>query len=253
VRYHLALAAVTGNDEHLAHAVAAGAHLLATMTGPGWPMPAGYGIAEGTMLFGYAHGAAGIGDAMVDLARVTGDERWALVARDVALDLAGRALPALDDGTGADWVTADGGERLGPFWCHGAAGIGRFLLRAADLTEDPGLEATALAAVRSAARGARWAAPGQCHGLAGNADVVLDAYLATGDRAWLGELDALARLLRPFVVGLDDAARLSPGFATGRAGMLAYVQRLGAAAPGPHVLDLAALGRGAPVPAGGPR
>lgn len=250
-RFHLALADVTGDTEHGDAAVVAGDHLLAiaerSPTGHGvrWPIPAGYGPASGKAYLGYAHGAAGVADVLLDLFEATGEERFAAAARRTATGAASCALPALDDGSGRDWADRDGGGRAGPFWCHGAAGIGRFLLRAAGLADAPDVQDVALAAARAAGLGARWAGPGQCHGLAGNAELLLDVFTATGDPAWLDEAYALVRLLQPFVDSLDDAGRLPESFLHGRAGILACLLRVLAPGRRPHVLDRRALGRAA--------
>jgi len=67
-------------------ALAAGERLLATARRPGpdhveWPIPDGYEGASGKSYLGYAHGIAGIADALLDLYEATGDERFLDVAR----------------------------------------------------------------------------------------------------------------------------------------------------------------------------
>jgi len=258
VRFHLALADVTGDAEHGRAALAGGDHLLTSVadvsTGEGllWPIPAGYGQASGNSYLGYAHGSAGIGDVLLDLFETTGAERFAHAAGGIVCGLAARALPALSDGSGRDWESCDLGGRAGPFWCHGAAGVARFLLRAARLGVAPEGEQLALAAAKTTAEGARWAGPGQCHGLAGNAELLLDVFVATQDRSWLDAAFGLLRLVQPFVDSLGDSDRLPDGFSGGRAGILACLLRFMPVGQHPHVMDRMALGRRPEVALGWP-
>ena len=243
IRFHLAVSAVTGSTAQKDAAVAAGERLLASADGWQWTMPVGHGPAGGKRYLGYAHGAAGIADALLDLFEITGDQRFAGAARQTALGLASLARPCLDDGSGRDWDTSQDGRGAGPFWCHGAAGIGKFLFRVGGLGVAPEVGKLALSAAAASARGARWAGPGQCHGLAGNAELLLDVVSASGDPRWTEEASVLVQLLRPFVDGLDDRARLPDSFAGGRAGMAACLLRVEAPADRPHVMNLSALSR----------
>ncbi len=105
------------------------------------------------------------------------------------------AVPALDDGSGLNWPPEEGQTLTHVFWCHGAAGIGRFFLHAAALNVVPGALEMAARAARTVARGSRWAGLLQCHGLAGNIEFLLDMYQATGDGVYWAECESLARLL----------------------------------------------------------
>lgn len=69
-----------------------------------WIIPPGYESLSGTVNLGYAHGAAGIADTLLDLFEATGDRRFLEVARDAANWLARLATPALNDGTGLIWA-----------------------------------------------------------------------------------------------------------------------------------------------------
>ncbi|MGH2346448.1 MAG: lanthionine synthetase LanC family protein, partial [Chloroflexota bacterium] len=121
-----------------------------------------------------------------------------------------------------------------PFWCHGAAGIGRLFLHLArlGLMEEAG--DIAVGAARSTARHARWASPTQCHGLSGNIEYLLDCYQATGKEAWLTEARSLARLMRTFAVErmgdryypAEFATTFTPDYLTGFAGVAVCLLRL---------------------------
>ncbi|MGH2583779.1 MAG: lanthionine synthetase LanC family protein, partial [Dehalococcoidia bacterium] len=178
LRFHLLLWDETGAADHLAAAVRAGASLLAVAqdTGNGgicWPMPSDFEGLTGAAYLGYAHGAAGIADALLDLYEATGDTRLRDAARGAARWLTrlaqptlgvssdrrglgkgyqpsvrtpdgagrGRSEPALSSAKGSPslkdgglgWPAVEGQAPSAPFWCHGAAGIGRFFLHAARL------------------------------------------------------------------------------------------------------------------------
>ena len=250
LRFHLFLWDATGAPEHLDHAVAAGEHLLATSDAVEagercWEIPPGYSDLSGTAPLGYGHGAAGIADALLDLYEATGAGRFRHAAQEAGRWLARQAVPALDDGTGLAWPVHSGGESMPAYWCHGATGIGRFFLHAAalDLLSD----ATELwrGAARAAARGARWIAPTQCHGLSGNIELLLDAYQASGDQFYLAEARELSRLLLAF--GAEEGGLLrwpsdqpwvyGPDYMVGYAGVAVALLRLADPENRPHGLS----------------
>ena len=153
-------------------------------------IPEGYDGLTGQANLGYAHGASGIADVLLDLYEATGDDRFLEAARGAATWLARQAVPVLPDQSGYGWPVNEGLPPVSPFWCHGAAGIGRFFLHAAELDLMPNAAELATGALRGTALGARWAGPTQCHGLAGNIEILLDGYQATGDETWLTEARA---------------------------------------------------------------
>jgi lantibiotic modifying enzyme len=257
LRFYLFLWDATANAEHLRDAIAAGDHLLDVAEVPSaaercWRIPAGYDGASDRVFLGYAHGAAGIADALLDLYDATGQERFAAAARDAGRWLVRQAEPALDDGSGVDWPDVEGGHRSGSAWCHGATGIGRFFLHAAACDLLPTAGDFARRAARTAAYGARWAGPTQCHGLAGAIEFLVDCYQATGDRVYLTNADQLARLLRAFLVRRDHQPSRhqdmngmeSPDLMVGYAGVLACLLRLSDPERLPHILSRTAFRRG---------
>jgi hypothetical protein len=249
LRAHLLLAEETGEPEPLGHAVACGEALLSAAAPAGqglcFPFPAGYDELSHRAYPGYAHGAAGIGDALLDLFQATGQERFLEAARGAAAWLESLAVPALDDGSGVAFPMLEGGPPTAAFWCHGATGIGRFFLHMAEVDALPGAAELALKAARSAAHGARWAGPCRCHGLSGNIDFLLDVHQVLGDRVNLAEAFALARLLLPFAEacagetagpsGLVQAFK--PAYMVGFAGVAACLSRLASPGPRPYGLD----------------
>lgn len=239
VRFHLLLWDETGEHEHLAAATDAGANLLAGAQDAGdggvrWTIPPGYDGLSGAAYLGYAHGAAGIGDALLDLFEATGDTRFSSAAAGAARWLSRQAIPALPDGDGLAWPAVEGATPWAPMWCHGATGIGRFFLQAARLECIPDALAIAVAAARSAARGARWTGTTQCHGLAGQIEFLLDVAQQCGEAAYRAEAAALARLLEAFaterpggiVFPSEAPSTFTPDYMVGYAGVAACLVRL---------------------------
>jgi hypothetical protein len=250
LRFDLLLWDETNDPEHLRHAVEDGEFLLerAEDAAAGklcWTIPPGYGGLSGSTQLGYAHGAAGIADALLDLFEATEDERFLSAARGAGLWLARLAVSVLDDDSGLDWPHLDGWSPAGAAWCHGATGVGRFFLHAARLNALPEAAEIAARAARTAARGARSQGPGQCHGLAGNIEFLLDLYQATGDLTYLAEARSLARLLEAFGTEKDGVLVwpsdlpdvFTPDYMTGYAGVAVCLLRLGDPDELPHQLS----------------
>lgn len=249
IRFQLWLWQETGDREHLDDAIASGHHLLGLAdAGTGlvnWAIPAGYDRLSGRTLTGYAHGAAGIGDVLLDLVEMTGDGQFLEAARGVGRWLERLAQPALEGDMGLNWPVDEKGRPTMAFWCHGAAGIARFLLHLGRVGDHPEAVELARAAALVVTTGTRWAGVTQCHGLAGNIECLLDMYQATRDESYLREARSIGRLLPAFAVERDgrlkvmtDLDRSNPGFSTGYAGVAACLLRLAHPLTRPHLLSL---------------
>lgn len=240
LRVHLWLHAATSAPRQLAAAIACGEQLLeqATIDARGgwrWVIPPGYDGMSGDAYLGYAHGAAGIADALLDLWLVSGDERFAAAVRGTARWCIRLAVER-DAGRGVAWPAREGDPPAACHWCHGATGIGLFLLRAGVAGLVPEGLAWARRAGWSAARSARWASATQCHGLAGNLEFLLE--LHEHDReyatAWQAEaeelatiLDALAREREGRLSWPSESASVhSPDYMVGHAGVATCLLRL---------------------------
>ncbi|AKT40112.1 lanthionine synthetase LanC family protein [Chondromyces crocatus] len=255
LRFHLALHRATSSDEHLSAALRAGDHLVdvAECDEDGnvlWRFPEGHGNLSGTTQLGYAHGAAGIADSLLDLFEVTREVRYLDAARGAARWLATLAVPALGDGSGSAWPVVPGGPPHAAHWCHGATGIGRFFLHATALELAPGWTDLAARAARTVARGARWLGPTQCHGLAGNLEFLVDMFQATSHPHYLTEAADLFTLLRAFsqekagrlVWQGDQPEQALPALQVGYGGVATCLLRLGDPARAPHLLSVRGLG-----------
>jgi lantibiotic modifying enzyme len=221
-----------------------------------WTIPPDYeGLGDAPYL-GYAHGAAGIADALLDLFEVTGDEGLLRCAKGAYNRLKRLAVPTLADERGLDWPPSEGEGLTGAFWCHGAAGVGRFLLHCAELSIAADAAALAARAARTVARGTRWAGPTQCHGLAGNIEFLLDMYQYAHEKAYLVDALALARLLETFaseqegmlVWSSDSPTTFTPDYMVGYAGVATCLLRLSDPSNRPHLLSRRGFGHKTSVP-----
>ena len=107
LRLHVLLYQETADQAHLHRALSVAEKLLAAAQHDQnvvhWTIPSSGGRLAGNAYFGYAHGAAGIADALLDLFDITGEERWLQTATYAFNGLAGSARPVLRDGSGFNW------------------------------------------------------------------------------------------------------------------------------------------------------
>jgi type 2 lantibiotic biosynthesis protein LanM len=171
----LALAKVTGSEEGLALACRCGDHLLAhavTMEqGIGWK------ISSRLPLTGFSHGAAGIGLALLELARASGVERYRAAARQAfayersLFDAMRGDWPDLRDVALAQLASAADGRQM-TAWCSGAPGIGLSRLRAMELDDDPRFAEEVRHAIERTIAGGFGHSHCLCHGDLGNLELL---------------------------------------------------------------------------------
>ena len=129
-------------------------------------------------LLGYAHGASGIGLALLELAVATGEAGFRTCA-----EAAIHYETAWFDQESGHWpdLRREIGDRTAPVaWCHGAAGIGLTRLRLWELTGEEmyrdqarlAVSLTIEAIVRSKRQDGNWSL---CHGLLGNLETLIMA------------------------------------------------------------------------------
>lgn len=182
--------------------------------------------------YGFSHGVAGIGYFLLALAKLTGkDEYYSAVKRIVhTLERTScegkngvRLWPASPEKPDALWV----------HWCNGSAGIGRFLLTAAEALQDQGCYRLGQQAADAVARSTIFASFGQCHGIAGNGD-----FLLTANRIFPGRYEAKLKeytqslyVLRSdgqedlWMWPLEDMESFSPDYMTGYMGIYSFLLR----------------------------
>jgi hypothetical protein len=173
----------SGDERFLARAVVAAEQVLraAVRSESGavtWPVPADAPTRlAGTVSYGYAHGNAGIATFLFAVAAATGEPEFAAVATEALLTVLPQAVTV--DGA-AYWPASpgDAGDTseagYWPSWCNGSSGMGTAFLRAHLATGQPAFRLAAEAAAHAGLR-ERWRSSAvQCHGLAGDAELLLD-------------------------------------------------------------------------------
>ncbi|HXN36563.1 MAG TPA: lanthionine synthetase LanC family protein [Solirubrobacteraceae bacterium] len=141
-------------------------------------------------LTGLSHGASGCALALLELWQASGETsyldaaRAALAYERTRFDPDAANWPDLRSGAGEG--AAEGRRSFAALWCHGAPGIALARLRAVELQADrPALSEAriALDTTRRAVEGelARGGNFSLCHGLAGNAEILLHGYRMLGD------------------------------------------------------------------------
>jgi hypothetical protein len=235
----LTLAELLKDDGLADGAVRAGRQLLLMAqrsdVGWSWRDPAG---ARHPNLTGLSHGVAGAGYALLELLRVTGEHRW-----QAAAEMAFRYEEHWFSEKIGNWPDlryhgSRTSRRTRTFltqWCHGAPGIALTRLRAVELTGDDKRRQEALVALCTTVRDTRAALQDRslsfslCHGLAGNADVVLDGTEALQD-AGISTSSLVADVAlaghdrhqsgcEPWPCGIPVAGRETPGLMLGLAGI----------------------------------
>lgn len=255
----------TQDPQALEFAIQCGEHLLNTTSKQGeswsWGMP---GEEVGTPhLTGFSHGTAGIGWALLELHHATKDERFRQAAAS-----AFTYERQLYDPAQQNWpdLRSDPSRPNQPekqfmlAWCHGAPGIALSRLRAAELTGDSSSREEALIAVNTTAKALRQALlqPGGsfslCHGLAGNADILLNAAEVLNDPAWR----KLAEQVGKYGLAAHSAPRIpwpcgvmgggeTPNLMLGLAGIGYFYLRLHAPERVPSVMQLPVGHAGKPL------
>jgi hypothetical protein len=193
-------------------------------------------------LTGLSHGASGIAVALLELAAVSGETRF----QDAALAAFAWERRLFDAGEGnwPDLRRVHGPFRrsvrlpFGTSWCHGAPGIALSRLRAAELLDDDQLAAEARVALETTRRAVerglaeRDASFCLCHGLAGNAEILLDGFQAFGDTALRDAATVVAQAGAERHAASPDSwpsgtfAGQTPGLMLGLAGIGRFYLRL---------------------------
>jgi Lanthionine synthetase C-like protein len=211
----------------LSSAAVAGPH------GPTWPIPTAFASRlAGASHYGFAHGVAGIGYALLALGATLNEPAYTTLAVEAGYTLC-RAVRTDDDGA-AWWPVGPADKTTLPHWCSGSSGVGTFLLRLFTTTGEQRFAEQARAAAGAVYR-SRWTSPpSACHGLAGDGEYLLDAAAALRDptyRAWAEDLVPLiaARHCRRggrAVVPDETLRAVVADYNVGLAGVLGYLLRL---------------------------
>ena len=179
---------------------------------------------------GFSHGAAGIGCFLLELSRATGEKAFLDLAEEAARFVARNAMPEGEDG----WlwyrtVPPDKEEEIRIQWCHGAPGNGLLFLALVRAGREEFRPALARCLATTTRRGRTARAGGcQCHGAAGNAELLLEAYALTKDEALLDEArrSGSALLLTSGDGFAVDTSGYDPSYMLGLAGIGHFFLRL---------------------------
>ncbi|MFE0178479.1 class IV lanthionine synthetase LanL [Streptomyces sp. NPDC059002] len=187
----------------------------------------------GTTLYGFGHGLAGTATFLLAAGRDL--HRTDLIH---AATTAGHTLctAARTRGDRADWPKGPGQpERTDlNFWCHGASGVGTFLIRLWHTTGERRFRTYAERAAHAAHHDRSRLGPSTCHGAAGNAELLLDIADTTGDDHYRDQaaqtaacLHARATLRKNRLLIPDDTLReVCAAYNVGLAGVLDFLLRL---------------------------
>jgi lantibiotic modifying enzyme len=256
----LALASLLDDPTLIAWAARLGEELVSTAErtagGCCWRAPASGAAAA---LSGLSHGAAGVGYALLELYGVTRVASF----RDTALAAFAYERNLFDSAAGnwLDLSNAAAERRFGFAWCHGAPGITLTRLHALELLSDADCHAEAIAGTRTTREAVLTElATGSgnyslCHGLAGNAEVLLHS------SSFLGEGRDVDRILALKVAdaGVERYSRSgqwpsglpgseAPGLMLGLAGTALFYLRLHDASVPSVLLPASLAGTSARVP-----
>ncbi|GKQ35826.1 serine/threonine protein kinase [Streptomyces sp. A012304] len=214
-------------------------------SGVSWAVPAeAVSRAAGKRYLGFAHGTAGIGCFLLAIGLVSQRPEHRELAVKAGEDLLANVV--LTGGT-AHWPAQATDAPTSPYWCHGSAGIGTFLIRLWQVTGDDRFRDLAHRSTHAVAEHASRAALTQCHGLAGNGDFLLDMAAATGDATYRTMAEELARLIlterahrNGHCVFPNEYGDVSTSWSDGSAGILAFLLRLRHASPRHWMVQLPA-------------
>lgn len=185
---------------------------------------------------GFAHGVAGMGTFLLDAADYFEDEDLRRGADLAAQTLAGRAIHRGDGAV--DWpigvLDRDADTREVRWWCSGSGGIGAFLSRHAHVTSNAETAALATGAAKACAEEDLLLMPGHCHGISGNAQLLLDIREFIDPTAFGAEALRSGRALLVRRIATDDGLtfandtgnRVSVSYGQGVTGPIAYLSRL---------------------------
>lgn len=235
----------TGEGELLSRARMSADAIMASVENDGnalvWATPAAYESRfAGGRYYGYAHGTAGIGDFLTAIGVVTGQRCYLDLARCAGDSLVRSAvLESPGSETIALWGPGPGDQTTAPYWCHGSAGIGSFLIRLYRAVPDERYRRAALMSGDAVLAHLWRGLPlGQCHGLAGNGEFLLDLaeYCDAGDEERF-RLDDGIRQVASLIfadrvnrdgraVFCDEEGGVSAAWSEGISGILAFFLRM---------------------------
>jgi lantibiotic modifying enzyme len=200
-------------------------------------------------LAGFSHGVAGMAWALLELAAVTGEERFRTAA--LAAIAYERSLFSTEAGNWPDLrefenTVLSGSKGQVTFmtaWCHGAAGIGLGRLRTLPHLDDAEIRAEIDTALKTTLAQGFGMNHSLCHGDLGNLELLLQASVILDDPQWHSQVNRLAAIILEsinkygWLCGVPLGVE-TPGLMAGLAGIGYGLLRLAQPARVPGVLVL---------------
>ena len=187
--------------------------------GIGWPTFLGQ-----MPLAGFSHGTAGIAFSLLELAVVSGDERFKISALQAMEYERSLFLPDLQN-----WPDLRDGTMAGPdehmiTWCHGAPGIGLARLASLQYVDDEAIHEEIASALKTTLTQGFGQNHSLCHGDLGNLELFLSASQLLDKTRYAPEVERIAAIILDSldVQGWCTGVPLSievPGLMTGISGI----------------------------------
>jgi type 2 lantibiotic biosynthesis protein LanM len=238
-----------GSQRTLAAAIQCGDRLIACAQ----PMEQGIGwSAQGSgkiPLAGFSHGCAGIAWTLLELAALTGEERFrtaALGAIAYERSLFCKETCNWPDLREVENTVLSGSKQQVAFmtaWCHGAPGIGLGRLRSLLHLDDSQIRAEINTALKTTLSQGFGTNHSLCHGDLGNLELLLQASVTLNESQWHSQVNRLAAIILDsinkygWLCGVPLGVE-TPGLMTGLAGIGYGLLRLAEPARIPSVLLL---------------
>lgn len=244
--FHLALWRVSRDETHLNRAFREAYTLLKIRASaqPTWVIPSGHESLSGNEYIGFAHGSAGIGYFLAECCLAGGGRELVKACTELADWIIGLARPCLADGSGFTWAPTLHAESRPINWCHGSAGIAKFLLKVHEMSSNVEHVQAAERAGNLLAFGAQWNGTTQCHGLAGNAETLVDISQHVGSDVYLAAARRLGENLVSYRTEMgwpsENRLTITPDLMVGQAGIGATFLRL-ARPEVPHLISIQAF------------
>jgi type 2 lantibiotic biosynthesis protein LanM len=244
----LCLYRYTQSEQVLTTAIQCGDHLIDTAK----PMKQGIGWMkkeEKNPWSGFSHGAAGIAWALLELAAITGEERFHSTAiagieyeRSLFVPQAGNWAD-LRNFTESILTSNKKQHECMTAWCHGAPGIGLARLLSLPYLDDAKIRDEIDIALKNTLDQGFNSNHSLCHGDLGNLELLLQTSMTFGDSKWHSKLNRLTAQILESIdrQGWICAVPLSietPGLMTGLAGIGYELLRLAEPTRVPSVLTL---------------
>ncbi|MGW8358311.1 class IV lanthionine synthetase LanL [Streptomyces wedmorensis] len=197
-----------------------------------WPIPTDFKSAlAGLTHYGFAHGVAGAGSYLLSAGLAFGRDDYLAAATAAGKTL--ERMADLENGA-ARWPSGEARDSGFQHWCSGASGIGTFLIRLWLTTGMQSHRDLAHCAAVTIRRNKWHVGTAACHGLAGDAEYLLDLANFTGEglyRAWAEELGAALYARHAYrdglmLVGSEDPLIVTADYNTGLGGVLGFLLRL---------------------------